>query len=89
MENLQKHSKAISDLERDIQDIKDLEMFSNWIEHALELTSSIWGKSSTQYINTKNIKMHYIVMPTSNHFNLNNALDDAYEIIEICEEGLK
>lgn len=87
MENLKEKIKLVSDLECEIDDIQNKEDFSSWLEHALQIIESIWGKSSTQYINAKSIKRYYILLPLDS-FNLKDAINDAIEIIEICNEGL-
>ena len=89
MENLSEHEHEFSDLERDIQDIKNSKEFNDWLKKVLSLTYSVWGKSSSQYIYAKHMEKHYKIISLLNHFDLHVAQDDAYEIIEICEEALK
>ena len=88
MKDLKRNTKYISDLECDIYDIKSLEDFSKWIEHARSLTSSIWGESSEQYKKVKNTKRHYKLLPLESKFDLGKMQADAFEIIEVCNEGL-
>ena len=88
MDNLKDNTKKISDLERDIYDIKTLNDFCEWIKKAQTLTSNVFGESSKQYKEVINTKKHYQLLPPNNDFDLKQAQSDAFKIIAICEGDL-
>ena len=88
IDNLKDNTKKISDLERDIYDIKTLDDFSEWIEKAKTLTSNVFGESSEQCREVTNTIKHYQLLPPNNDFDLKQAQSDAFKIIAICEGDL-
>ena len=88
MQNNNANMKRLSDLELEINNIKDIDSFSNWLELAVSLTSDLFGDVSISAQEARNIKRHFIYSPVFS-FDLNYAINEALKLIEISYQELE